>query len=56
MPHEPAVHHPEPITWLPAPTDYLAAPVPVLAKQAGIRLVTLPNGTRTLAYIHPTPI
>ncbi|MFF4432014.1 hypothetical protein ACFYZ4_22895 [Streptomyces sp. NPDC001513] len=56
MPHEPAIHHPEPITWYPAPTDHPAAPVPVLTEQAGIRLVTLPNGTRTLAYTHPTPI
>ncbi|WP_327265280.1 hypothetical protein OG444_30875 [Streptomyces sp. NBC_01232] len=56
MPHKPAIHHPEPITWYPAPTDHPTHPVPVLEEQAGIQLVTLPNGTRTLAYTHPTPI
>ncbi|MCX5147929.1 hypothetical protein OHB36_14315 [Streptomyces sp. NBC_00320] len=55
MPHEPALHHPEPITWQPATTPAPTHLVPVLQEQAGIRLVTLPDGTRTLAYTHPTP-
>ncbi|MFD5512860.1 hypothetical protein ACFWIB_34615 [Streptomyces sp. NPDC127051] len=55
MPHEPAIHHPEPITWQPAPATTPAPLVPVLPEQAGIAVVTLPDGTRTLAYTHPTP-
>ncbi|MFI6150443.1 hypothetical protein [Streptomyces sp. NPDC051109] len=55
MPHEPALHHPEPITWQPAPAPAPTHLVPVLQEQAGIRLVTLPDGTRTLAYTHPAP-
>ncbi|MEV0987118.1 hypothetical protein [Streptomyces sp. NPDC049949] len=55
MPHEPALHHPEPITWQPTPAPAPTHLVPVLQEQAGIRLVTLPDGTRTLAYTHPTP-
>ncbi|MFE3583386.1 hypothetical protein [Streptomyces vinaceus] len=55
MPHEPAIHHPEPITWQPAPATTPAPLVPVFPEQAGIALVTLPDGTRTLAYTHPAP-
>ncbi|MFD7840551.1 hypothetical protein [Streptomyces sp. NPDC059761] len=55
MHHERAIHHPEPITWLPTPAHHPAIPVPVLPEQAGIALVSLPDGTRTLAYTHPTP-
>ncbi|MFF4293171.1 hypothetical protein ACFY0N_05875 [Streptomyces vinaceus] len=54
MPHEPALHHPEPITWQPAPATAPVPLVPVFPQQAGIALVTLPDGTRTLAYTHPT--
>ncbi|MFF1779625.1 hypothetical protein [Streptomyces virginiae] len=54
MPHEPAVHHPTPITWPPAPNHHTAAPLPVLPIGSGIAWVTLPDGTRTLAYTHPT--
>ncbi|WP_435862144.1 hypothetical protein [Streptomyces lavendulae] len=54
MPHEPAVHHPTPITWTPAPNHHTAAPLPVLPTGSGIAWVTLPDGTRTLAYTHPT--
>ncbi|MFI5672912.1 hypothetical protein [Streptomyces sp. NPDC051704] len=55
MPHEPALHHPEPITWQPAPATTPVPLVPVFPEEAGIALVTLPDGTRTLAYTHPVP-
>ncbi|MFD7085368.1 hypothetical protein [Streptomyces sp. NPDC059918] len=55
MHHERTVHHPEPITWQPAPATTPMPLVPVFPEQAGIALVTLPDGTRTLAYTHPTP-
>ncbi|MEV6728794.1 hypothetical protein [Streptomyces sp. NPDC051364] len=55
MHHERTVHHPEPITWQPAPATTPVPLVPVFQEQAGIALVTLPDGTRTLAYTHPTP-
>ncbi|MFF3618195.1 hypothetical protein [Streptomyces sp. NPDC002467] len=56
MPHEPAVHHPAPITWNATPSHYTAAPLPVLPTGSGIAWVTLPDGTRTLAYTHPTHV
>ncbi|MFI1454448.1 hypothetical protein [Streptomyces roseus] len=55
MPHEPAIHHPEPITRQPAPATTPVPLVPVFPEQAGVALVTLPDGTRTLAYTHPVP-
>ncbi|MFE9795258.1 hypothetical protein ACFYRL_26395 [Streptomyces goshikiensis] len=55
MPREPAVHLPTPITWNPAPNHHGATPMPVLPSGSGISWVTLPDGTRTLAYTHPTP-
>ncbi|MFE3789957.1 hypothetical protein [Streptomyces goshikiensis] len=55
MPREPAAHLPTPITWNPAPDHHCAAPMPVLPSGPGISWVTLPDGTRTLAYTHPTP-
>ncbi|MEU8501718.1 hypothetical protein AB0C86_34080 [Streptomyces lavendulae] len=55
MPHEPALHHPTPITWPPAPNQTTEALLPVLPTGSGIAWVTLPDGTRTLAYTHPTP-
>ncbi|MFE6080045.1 hypothetical protein [Streptomyces virginiae] len=54
MPHEPAVHHPTPITWHPTPNHHTTATLPALPTGSGIALVTLPDGTRTLAYTHPT--
>ncbi|MFK0045268.1 hypothetical protein ACIQU4_14320 [Streptomyces sp. NPDC090741] len=56
MPHEPVLHHPVPISWPPVPNQHPAAPVPVLPTGSGISWVTLPDGTRTLAYTHPAPI
>ncbi|MFE1872869.1 hypothetical protein ACFW9N_18480 [Streptomyces sp. NPDC059496] len=55
MPHEPAVHHPTPITRPPALARPIAAPIPVMPTGSEIAWVTLPDGTRTLAYTHPTP-
>ncbi|MGW2037010.1 hypothetical protein [Streptomyces virginiae] len=55
MPHHPAIHHPEPITHHLALTHHPAPLAPVLHEPGDIRLVTLPDGTRTLAYTHPTP-
>ncbi|MGW5341767.1 hypothetical protein [Streptomyces sp. NPDC004050] len=55
MPHEPVTHHPEPITWHPGPTPAPVPLLPAIPAGADIRLVTLPDGTRTLAYTHPTP-
>ncbi|MFD3542477.1 hypothetical protein ACFWUQ_23715 [Streptomyces sp. NPDC058662] len=55
MPHEPAVHHPAPITWTSTPTHPTTTLVPTLPTNTGIAWVTLPDGTRTLAYTHPTP-
>lgn len=55
MPHEPAVHHPAPITWTPTPVHHATAPMPVLPTGTDINWVTLPDGTRTLAYTQPTP-
>ncbi|MFD9453728.1 hypothetical protein ACFWBC_11620 [Streptomyces sp. NPDC059985] len=55
MPHEPAVHHPTPITWTPTPNHPAPTLLPALPTGTGIAWVTLPDGTRTLAYTHPTP-
>ncbi|WP_327132119.1 hypothetical protein OG311_14310 [Streptomyces sp. NBC_01343] len=55
MPHEPAIRHPSPIFWQPTAATTPAPLVPVIPEQAGIALVTLPDGTRTLAYTHPAP-
>ncbi|MFE5562247.1 hypothetical protein [Streptomyces sp. NPDC056544] len=54
MPHEPALHHPTPITRPHALAHPIAAPLPVLPTGSDIAWVTLPDGTRTLAYTHPT--
>ncbi|MFE3579576.1 hypothetical protein [Streptomyces vinaceus] len=58
MPHEPALHHPSPIVWHPN-LDYTGAAlasVPVgHPGHLGVQLVTLADGTRTLAYTHPAP-
>ncbi|MFD8415554.1 hypothetical protein ACFV2Q_27970 [Streptomyces sp. NPDC059650] len=56
MPHEPVIHHPAPAVWQPTPAPAPGPLLPAIPAGADIRLVTLPNGTRTLAYTHPTPI
>ncbi|GHI89875.1 hypothetical protein [Streptomyces xanthophaeus] len=56
MPYEPAIHHPEPITTDLPPTLVSGALLPAVPAGADIRLVTLPDGTRTLAYTHSAPI
>ncbi|MFI8364525.1 hypothetical protein ACIGD1_30760 [Streptomyces sp. NPDC085612] len=53
MPH-PTIQHPEPITHQPTPARPSAPLVPVLQEPGDIRLVTLPDGTHSLAYTHPT--
>ncbi|NEB07247.1 hypothetical protein G3I78_50800, partial [Streptomyces sp. SID13726] len=56
MPYEPAIRHPEPITPDLPTTLVSGALLPAVPAGADVRLVTLPDGTRTLAYTHPTPI
>ncbi|MFE3937239.1 hypothetical protein ACFXPJ_26600 [Streptomyces goshikiensis] len=55
MPREPSVHLPTPITWNPNPNHHMAPLPPTPPTGSGISWVTLPDGTRTLAYTHPTP-
>ncbi|MFF4853111.1 hypothetical protein [Streptomyces sp. NPDC001194] len=55
MPHDPAIYHPSPIAWVPAPEHTGSAVAPVPVGHPGVQLVTLADGTRTLAYTHPAP-
>ncbi|MEV0991825.1 hypothetical protein [Streptomyces sp. NPDC049949] len=55
MPHEPAIHHPSPIVWHPNPERTGSAVAPVPVGHPGVQLVTLADGTRTLAYANPAP-
>ncbi|GGT10968.1 hypothetical protein [Streptomyces toxytricini] len=55
MPHHPVIHHPTPTGPTPTPPAVPMPLRPAIPPTADIRLVTLPDGTRTLAYTHPTP-
>ncbi|MGW6410941.1 hypothetical protein ACWF95_27660 [Streptomyces vinaceus] len=55
MPHDPVIHYPAPVGWQPAPTPVPGPLLPAIPARSDIQLVTLPDGTRTLAYTHPAP-